>query len=326
NTPANWAIDRTLVGAEGDNSDTALNSGPNGVFLSYLNFRANDSQVGLRRFDPATDTFGPPTYVEGPDRIDNFSLQEPDSFQDSAGRIHLVWSALYDGGRLRYRVSDPSGAVFTPAANLATSEIFNEPEVAAGPDGRGFVTWSHSVDGPIRVVPIDPQAEPSPPPPPAPKPPVDKTKPTVSGFDVSDTTLLPGQKASFNFRASEAGLAVLTVEKRFAGLKGKKKGKPACLPKTKKRLAALRQQAGDPKALAKLLKQKSCLGYRPIGEIRQRVTPGSNTIEFGGQIAGRKLKPGAYRASLIVTDAAGLVSRTETVSFKVVGKKPKQRR
>lgn len=321
NNAANWAINRSLVGAEPDNSDTALNSGPNGVFLSYLYFVANDNHVGLRRFDPATDTFGPPIYVEGPDPIDNVSLRDPDSFQDPSGRIHVAWSSLFDGGRLRYRVSDPSGTVFTPTANLATSETFTEPEIAAGPDGRGFAAWTPNVIGAIRIVPLDPQAEPSTPPAPAPAP--DTTKPTLSGFEISDKTLLPGQKARFSFRASEAGLAVLTVEKRFFGLKGKRKGKRVCLPKTKKRLAALRRQAGSRAALAKLLKRKRCRGYRRIGQIRQRVTAGRNTIEFGGRIAGRKLKPGVYRASLTVTDAAGLVSRTERVNFKVIGKKKK---
>lgn len=320
NNSANWLVNRTLVGAEPDNSDSALNSGPNGAFLSYLYFVANDSRIGLRRFDPGTNSFGPPTYVEGPDPIDNNSLQEPDSFQDPAGRIHLVWSSLYDGGRLRYRVSDIAGGTFTAAANLARSETFNEPEVAAGIDGRGFVTWTPSVSGPIRVVPIDPQPEFVAPPPP------DTKEPTVSGFGIDDKTLTPGQKTSFRFTASEAGTAVLTIEKRFNGLKGKKKGKPVCLPKTKKSLAALRKQADTPADLRKLLKQRSCKGWKRIGEIRQAVVAGRNTIEFGGRVAGRKLQPGAYRALLVVTDGAGLVSRTEKLSFQVVGKKAKKKK
>jgi hypothetical protein len=320
NNPANWLVDGTLPGAEGDNSDTALNSGPNGVLLSYLYFVANDSRIGLRRFDSATNTFGPPVYVEGSDPIDDNSLQEPDSFQDPAGRIHLAWSSLFDGGRLRYRVSDPAGNNFTAAANLAKSETFNEPEVAAGIDGRGFVTWTPSVTGPIRVVPIDPQAEPTPAPPP------DTKKPTVGGFGIDDKTLAPGQKTSFRFTVDEAGTAVLTIEKRFNGLKGKKKGKRVCLPKTKKRIAALRKQADSPAELRKLLKKRSCKGWKRIGEIRQRVVAGRNTIEFGGRVAGRKLQPGAYRALLVVTDTAGLVSRTEKLSFQVVAKKAKKKK
>ena len=56
------------------------------------------------------------------------------------------------------------------------------------------------------------------------------------------------------------------------------------------------------------------------------MTAGRNTIEFDGRIAGRRLSPGQYRALLVVTDSAGLVSRTESVRFKVVGKKRKGKR
>ena len=35
NTAANWEVDKLLSGAEGDNSDTSLNTGPNGLTLAY---------------------------------------------------------------------------------------------------------------------------------------------------------------------------------------------------------------------------------------------------------------------------------------------------
>jgi hypothetical protein len=321
NTAADWETDKTLSGAEGDNSDTSLNAGPNGVTLAYEEGQSVQARVGLRRFDPSTNTFGGPTYVQGGDGIDQDGLQEPDSFQDPSGRIHVAWSSLYDGGRLRYVVSDTAGNNFSAAATLARGEGFNEPELAAGGDGRGFATWTPGISGPIRVVPLDPQAESA-----TTTPPVDSTPPAITGFGISDRSLTPGQSARFTFNASEAGLAVLTFEKRFLGIKGKKKGRKACLPRTKKRLAALRRRAGSPAALKALLKKKKCVGYRKVGEIRQKVAPGRNTIEFNGKIAGRPLAPGAYRALLVVTDAAGLVSRTESVSFKVVGKKKKRKR
>jgi hypothetical protein len=167
NTTGNWLIDRTLPSAEPDNSDTALSAGPNGVFLTYRYFVPNDNRVGLRRFDPATETFGAATYVEGDDPIDNNSLDYPDSFQDPSGRIHVVWRSLYDNQRLRYRVSDTSGTTFSPAANLAKQEGFAEPEIAAGPAGTGFVTWTpNTASGNVRVVAIDPQPEPVVTPPP----------------------------------------------------------------------------------------------------------------------------------------------------------------
>jgi len=328
NNVVNWETDKTLPGPEPDNSDTALNSGPNGVFLSYMNFVANDNHVALRRFDPATNTFGGPVYVEGADPIDNKSLRDPDSFQDPSGRIHAVWSTLHNGGRLRYTVSDPGAAAFSAAATLAKSEGFYEPEIAAGANGRGFVTWTPGTTGAIRVVPILPEAESGA----ATPPPPDTTSPRVTGFDVGDTTLRPGQKTKFTFRASEAGNAVLTFEKRFNGIKGKKKRKgkakarTVCLPLTKKRLRALRKKAKSPQALRRILKKKRCRGFRRIGQIRQKVKAGVNSIAFNGRIAGQKLKPGHYRASLVITDSAGNVSRTERVSFRVVGQKKKKRR
>ncbi len=295
NTESNWEVDKTLPSPEPDNSDTALNSGPNGVFLTYRWFVALDSHVGLRRYDPVTNTFGGQIYVEGPDPIENNSLQEPDSFQDPSGRIHVVWSTLFGGGRLRYTVSDSSAGNFSAAATLARSEGFYEPEIAAGADGHGFVTWTPGSTGAIRVVPIDPQAESGVTP--------DTTPPDVSGFDIGDTTLFPGQGTRFTFRSTEAGQAVLTIEKRFKGVKKKRKGKKVCVA-------------------AKKSKKKNCTGFKKIGQIRQKVTVGRNTIEFNGRIAGRKLKPGQYRASLVVSDAAGQVSRTETVRFEVI--KPKK--
>jgi hypothetical protein len=320
NSDIGWQIDKTLPGAEPDNSDTALNSGPNGVLLTYRYFVANDSHIGLRRFDPVTNVFGAPLYLEGPDPIENNSLDEPDSFQDAAGRIHVVWDTLFGGGRLRYTVSDPAGTTFTTAATLAKAEGFYEPEIAAGADGQGFVAWTPGSTGSIRVVPIAPEAESGVIPP---KP--DTTSPKATGFKADDTTLFPGEGVKFSFNASEAGLAVLTFEKQFKGLKGKRKGKKACLPRSKKRLRALRKKADSEAAYRKLLKKLSCRAYKRIGEIRQAVKAGRNTIEFSGRIAGRPLSPGRYRASLVITDSAGNVSRTETVNFKVLSKKAKRK-
>jgi hypothetical protein len=326
NNVANWTIDQTLPSPEGDNSDTALNSGPNGVFLTYDYFVANDSRVGLRRFDPTTNAFGGATYVEGGDAIDDASLDQPDSFQDASGRIHVAWRSLYGGGRLRYRVSDTTGASFTPAANLATQDTFHEPEIAAGADGKGFATWTAGVTGAIRVVALDPVPEPA-----APGGGTDTTPPGISGASVGDRTLFPGQGTTFRFRSTEAGVAVLTFEKRVKGTKVKvkrkgKKAKTTCRAATRKRLSALRKKAGSPRAYRKLVRKRSCKRWARIGRIRQNVRVGVNTIAFNGRIAGRKLTKGQYRGRLVITDAAGVASRTETIRFKVVAKKQPKRR
>ncbi|HEY7256405.1 MAG TPA: hypothetical protein VH476_06945 [Solirubrobacterales bacterium] len=299
NNVGNWEVDKTLTSPEPDNSETALDSGPNGVFLTYLNFVAGDDHIALRHFDPGTNTFGGSTFIEGSSQIENSSIGAPDSYQDPSGRVHVVWTSLYEGGRLRYTVSDTSGSNFSTPGTLAASEGFYQPEVAAGADGRGFATWTPGISGAIRVVPLDPQQEPS-----ASAP--DTTPPSVSGLGIDSRTLRPGQSARFSFQSTKAGQAVLTIEQRFRGTKKKRKGKRLCVA-------------------AKKRQKKNCTAYRRVGEIRQAVTAGANTIEFNGRIAGRKLKPGRYRASLVITDASGQVSRTETVNFKVVGPKKRKR-
>ncbi len=300
NNVSNWEVDKTLTSPDPDSSDTALNSGPNGVFLTYRNFVAGNSHIAVRHFDPSTNTFGGTTFIEGSNRIEDSSIGGPDSYQDPSGRVHVVWTSLYEGGRLRYEVSDTSGANFSAPGTLAALEGFYEPEVAAGADGHGFAVWTPAISGAIRVVPLDPQQESGT------TPPAATTPPSVSGFGIDSRTLRPGQGARFSFQSSKAGQAVLTIEQRFRGTKRKRKGKRLCVA-------------------AKKRQKKNCTAYRRVGEIRQAVTPGANTIEFNGRIAGRKLKPGRYRASLVITDAEGRVSRTETVNFKVVGSKKRRK-
>ena len=315
NSVSNWQIDRLLPSPEGDNDETHLSSGPNGILLTYKWFVPNDNRLGLRKFDPATNTFGGPTYIEGADPIDNNSLEYPYHSQDGSGRIHAVWRTLYDDGRLRYSRSDDGGTTFSAAANLATKESFLDPIVEAAPGGTGFAAWRGIGESPIRVVPIDPQPEPAAPPGPGGP---DTTPPSAGGFSVGDPTLFPGQGTSFSFNSSETGVALLTVQKQVKGLKVRVRGKRRCVPQTRKRLRALRRSAGSAAAFRRLLRQRRCKAYKRIGRIRQNVTPGRNTIVFNGRIAGRRLRPGRYRALLVITDSAGNVSRTERIRFRVL--------
>jgi hypothetical protein len=162
-------------------------------------------------------------------------------------------------------------------------------------------------------VPIDPQPEPS-----GPGGAPDTTAPSAGGFSIGDSTLFPGAGTSFSFNSSEAGLAVLTIQKRVKGLKVRRGGRRRCVPQTRARLRALRRSAGSRAAFRRLLRQRRCRAYKRIGSIRQTVSPGRNTIRFSGRIAGRRLRPGRYRALLVITDSAGNVSRTERINFRVL--------
>jgi hypothetical protein len=58
--------------------------------------------------------------------------------------------------------------------------------------------------------------------------------------------------------------------------------------------------------------------YRTKGTLtRRRLQAGKHTIAFRGRLAGKKLAPGRYRATLIATDAAGNRSSPERLPFRV---------
>jgi hypothetical protein len=201
NNVVNWQINKTLAAPEADDSETHLTDGPNGVFLSYLWFVPNDNHLGLRRFDAATNTFGAPVYIEGGDPIDDYSLDYPYTFQDPAGRIHAVWRTLYDGQRLRYRVSNTAGTSFTAAANLATKETFNNLRVAAAGDAEGFAIWTNGTSGNVRVVALDPQPEPA--------------TPGSGGGTPPPPTTGPAVKPVFSFKGRGNTLTALIVGRRI---------------------------------------------------------------------------------------------------------------
>jgi hypothetical protein len=321
NTFGNWGAYQTLSDAGGDDQETHVGTGPNGIYLTYTYGTPSENHIGLRKFDSGTGGFSSPTYVEGADAIENSGIGESFHSQDASGRLHVVWRSLYDGNRLRYTRSDTSGANFSPAANLAARETFFSPKVEAAPDGTGFAAWRSGST--IRVVPIDPQPEPVAPGPGGGVPGADTTPPTAGGLTVGDPTLLPGQGTSFSFNSSEAGLAVLTVQKQVPGLRMRIRGRMRCVPQTRRRLRALRRLAGSDAAFRRLVRRRRCTAYKKIGSIRQTVTPGQNTIVWNGRIAGRRLRPGRYRALLVITDSAGNKSRVERIRFRVL--RPRRR-
>jgi hypothetical protein len=323
NTEGNWNDLNSLDGAEPDNSDTHLSAGGNGVLLGYVSTIAvGDVRVAFRRLDSATDSFGPPTYVQGSNPIDGNGLAFPHHSQDGGNRIHFVWRTLHDGGRLRYIRSDDGGATFSAPANLALGESFQDPLVEAGLAGTGFAAW-RTTGSEIRIVPIDPQPEPAGPGGPGGGGPGgpggggDTTDPTVGGFSAGDRTLVSGAGTTFSFSSSEAGRAVLSFHKRVKGLKVRRRGRRRCVPQTRARLRRLRRSAGSRAAYRRLLRQRSCRTWKRVGVIRREVLAGRNEIVWNGRVAGRRLSPGLYQARLVITDAAGNVSRTERLRFRV---------
>jgi hypothetical protein len=308
NTAANWFSGAALPAEEANNQETHLSSGFLGTFLSYENVVAAHDHIAIRKFNPVSETFGGPTYIEGASSIDDNDPAYPHHSQDPGGRLHATWRTLHDDGRLRYTRSDNGGATWTPVSNIAVKETFIDPMVEAGPAGTGFAVWGHAAGGSttVRMVPLEPQFEADPAA--GGSSGSDTSDPSASGLSAGDTKLFPGQGTKFKFTSSEAGRAVLSVQKRVKGLKLKVKGKRRCVAKSAKRVR---------KAPAK----KRCKTWKKIGSIRKQVKAGRNTIVFSGRLAGRKLGPGRYRALLKITDLAGNVSRAEAVKFRVIKRK-----
>ena len=202
------------------------------------------------------------------------------------------------------------------------------------PDDQGFAVYEGDGTGgdgatksPIRLTTLDvlpPEMGPEP------GPGTDTTNPTITNPSIGDSTLLPGQGTTFSFISSEGGSAKLVFQKRVKGLKLKKGTKLKCFVSSKKRLRKLRnllaKQAAVKKLrgkarkrkLAKLVKKRGCKPFKTIGSITQVVTPGRNEIVFTGRVAGRKLAPGVYRATLTVRDLAGNLSSGRVFKFRVM--------
>jgi len=318
NNGANWTPE-AVISNERINAANgpAMASGPNGVFLFWQQRLPDAGYVS--KFTGSGWTA--PVQIVG-----DQSFNDHDIFQDSAGRLHAVWNA-YSAEALRYRFSD-DGVNWSPTVDIARGEGYRDVRVSAAPDHQGFAVWNRS--GPdVVAVPLEAL--------PAPGGPggADTAGPSVSGFGASDTTLRPGQGTTFSFISSEAGSAVLTIDKRVPGLRLRQRGRTRCLVQTRRRLRSLRRSLGrrrDVRRLRgrarrrrvnRLVRRRRCRAWRKVGEIRQPVTPGRNTIVFSGRVAGRRLSPGTYRARLVVRDRAGNVSRTETLIFRVL--RPRRR-
>ncbi|HEX2234311.1 MAG TPA: hypothetical protein VHG69_13210 [Thermoleophilaceae bacterium] len=308
NVAANWGAEQTITS---DGITTAfgpsLAGGSNGLFLFWQQTGSPDTGW-VSKFTGSG--WSPPVQIVG-EGFGSYDLH-----QDPAGRLHAIWDA---GSAIRYRSSD-DGVNWSPAVDIARGGSYGGVRVAAAADHQGFAVW----DSPNGVMAVPLEALP------AQGGGSDTTRPVVSGFGIGDRTLLPGQGTVFTFNSSEAGTATLTIERRVPGLRLRQRGRTRCLQQTRRRLRNLRRSLARQPAvrrlrgrarsrrLAGLIRRRRCRAFRRIGRITQVVTPGRNTIVFSGRVAGRRLRPGRYRARLVIRDAAGNVSRTETVLFQVL--------
>jgi hypothetical protein len=152
-------------------------------------------------------------------------------------------------------------------------------------------------------VPLPPPFPPSTPAPPAggsdpantPTP--DRTSPTISRLSMSPRAFAAKQGATLGFGLSEPARVAVTIERLLPGRKVRAK---CAKPNRRNRNA------------------KACRRAVRVGTLTRAAVLGTNRVVFDGRVAGRSLKPGAYRATARALDAAGNASRPAALAFKIV--------
>jgi hypothetical protein len=224
----NWNTNRSIAGLEPDSAEPHLSTGPANVYMTYRRSVPGDNQILVRRFGSDSRTFSSSTPIQGDDPIDN-SADGPSSAQDSAGRIHVIWSSGHDTGRLRYTRSNDSGTDWSAPLNVAQGEAFNDAVVVGDEGGSGWAAWANA-GGEVRVVRLEPYAErtvtPPPPtctPPATGTPPNCKTPTTPTATVTRKTVAVKG--ASITFSVPKACVAKgKTFKVTLSWKKRKRKG------------------------------------------------------------------------------------------------------
>jgi hypothetical protein len=149
----------------------------------------------------------------------------------------------------------------------------------------------------------------APPPPPGPAGPPDTTAPVVSGFAFTPKLFALGPLATpllakaprgttIRYLLSEAATTTIAIDLVQPGRKAGKK----CQKQT-----------------AKNKSKRPCSRYIKQGTLTRRNQPaGATKLNFSGRLGKRALRPGAYRATIQATDAAGNHSIPKTAAFKIV--------
>jgi acid phosphatase type 7 len=203
-------------------------------------------------------------------------------------------------------------AIGSPIANseVAQNNTFGVLKLALHPTsydwefvpeaGKTFTdSGSAACDAPIAAPPAAP---------PAPSP--DGLAPVISRLRVVPRRFTVGPRGrnrkprnsarrgtTFRYRLSEAATVKFTIRRRS---KGRQVG-GRCSAQTRKNLA-----------------RQPCIRYTRVGRFTQAGVAGANRRRFRGRIGRRQLRPGAFRADLIATDASGSRSAPQSVRFTIV--------
>jgi len=161
-------------------------------------------------------------------------------------------------------------------------------DLAVSPDGRSVYVAS-SEPGAVAV--FDRAGPPAPP---------DTQAPIVTGFRVAPARFraAPKGRARFRFALSEPASARIAIERARPGRRvGRRCAPPA----------------------PRLTKHRSCRRYSRAGAVAfPGLAAAAAALRFDGKVGRHALAPGAYRATVVATDAAGSASKPRRASFTIL--------
>ena len=143
---------------------------------------------------------------------------------------------------------------------------------------------------------------------PAEPPALDTQAPVISAFRATRSAFALGRAStpiaarvargtSLRYTLSEPAQVTLTIQRVLAG----RRSGSRCV-----------------RATARLRKARRCARYRTVGRLSRNAVTGPNRLRFSGRLGKRALRPGAYRAVITATDAAGNRSARQTARFRIV--------
>jgi hypothetical protein len=312
----------------GNGAGTRLAGGQNGVFVLYRKERATPAGPGLvvRKFTGVGWTA--PVAVTGA----STGLQTlNDLYQDAAGRLHVIYGGPTE---LRYQSSSDGGTTWSATTVIGPGGPLESraPQVAAAPDGRGFVAFSFS--GSVYLVPIRPV--------PAGGgngtgatgngPPGDivdgccvrdSTRPALSRLALKPHAFaaLGGRRSSIvsarrrtvrrgatvRYGLSEAANVTFKVER---SLSGRRRG----------RRCVVTGRSSAPVAMDRTRRRgRRCTRYKEVtGNFTHAGSSGANSFRFSGRLNGKRLSRGRYRLLAVPKDAAGNNGRSVRTRFRIV--------
>jgi len=133
NSAGNWSPPAAIGPRSGANTETAVASGPSGIFVGYVvDARPTEADFVLSRFTGSGWTA--PTVIAR-------DAGHPDLYQDSGGHLRAIWK---DANGLRYRFSTGTSLSPPETLNNTPGESYAFPRVASNAAGVGWAVYAGS--------------------------------------------------------------------------------------------------------------------------------------------------------------------------------------